>query len=170
MICRALVSKNVSSASWEKRMHARSISVDTAVCTRLQITAHVVGSSWVQVLSLPPLARRSFLTFTTISTMALVLQRQNGRGGVLPTLDVLIQVLAIAKDTCGIPPAQIVLGAAVAMLTMIRVRFSRLYDDELVNQVYLGFLDQQTRLRRSRNVLRGYMSSPRPGVGWETIG
>jgi hypothetical protein len=55
--------------------------------------------------------------------MAQTSQPQNGRDVVLPTLDMFIQVLNIAKDTCGIPPAQIALGSAGTLLTMIRVRF-----------------------------------------------
>jgi hypothetical protein len=47
---------------------------------------------------------------------------QQPKDGVLPTLDVFIQVLSIAKDTCGIPPAQVAFGSASALLTMIRVR------------------------------------------------
>jgi hypothetical protein len=54
--------------------------------------------------------------------MASTSQRPKGRGGALSTLDVLIQTLNLAKDTCGIPPAQAVLASAVALLAMIRVR------------------------------------------------
>ena len=55
--------------------------------------------------------------------MASTSQRPEGRDPVLPTLDVFIQVLSIAKDTCGIPPAQIAFGSAGALLSMIRARF-----------------------------------------------
>jgi hypothetical protein len=55
--------------------------------------------------------------------MALRSHREKGRDVVLPTLDVFIQALNIAKDACGIPPAQIALGSASTLLTMIRVRF-----------------------------------------------
>jgi hypothetical protein len=47
---------------------------------------------------------------------------QQPKDGVLPTLDVFIQVLNTAKDTCGIPPAQVAFGSAGVLLTMIRVR------------------------------------------------
>ena len=50
-------------------------------------------------------------------------QQQKGRDGVLTTLDLSIQALNIAKDACGIPPAQVALGSASVLLTMIRVRF-----------------------------------------------
>jgi hypothetical protein len=50
-------------------------------------------------------------------------QRPKGRDGVQTTLDLLIQALNIAKDACGIPPAQVAFGSASVLLTMIRVRF-----------------------------------------------
>ena len=56
-------------------------------------------------------------------TMASRSRRPKGRDVVLPTLDVFIQALSIAKDACGIPPAQIALGSAGTLLTMIRVYF-----------------------------------------------
>ena len=52
--------------------------------------------------------------------MASISQQQKDR--ILPTLDVFIQVLSIAKDTCGIPPAQVAFGSAGILLAMIRVR------------------------------------------------
>jgi hypothetical protein len=70
--------------------------------------------------------------------MASTSQRPEGRDGALPALDVSIQVLSIAKDTCGIPPVQIAFGTACTLLTMIRVRFPLLSDDELPTDVYLG--------------------------------
>ena len=51
-------------------------------------------------------------------------QQTTGRDGVLTTLDLFIQALNIAKDACGIPPAQVALGSASILLTMIRARFS----------------------------------------------
>ena len=53
--------------------------------------------------------------------MASTSQHPKGRDGALSALDVLIQVLTLAKDTCGVPPAQVALGSAVVLLTMIRV-------------------------------------------------
>ena len=50
-------------------------------------------------------------------------QPPNGRDGLLSTLDVVIQALSLAKDSCGIPPAQVVFGSVTILLTMIRVRF-----------------------------------------------
>jgi hypothetical protein len=67
--------------------------------------------------------------------MASTSQRKIGRDGVLSTLDVLVQALNIAKDTCGIPPAQIAFGSACVLLTMIRVRFVLLCQDELLTHV-----------------------------------
>jgi hypothetical protein len=42
--------------------------------------------------------------------------------GALSALDIFIQGLGVAKDTCGILPAQIAFGTACVILTMIRVR------------------------------------------------
>jgi hypothetical protein len=53
--------------------------------------------------------------------MASTSKQQKGRDGVLSTLEVFIQGLNLAKDTCGIPPAQVALGSASILLTMIRV-------------------------------------------------
>ena len=55
--------------------------------------------------------------------MASTSRQRKGRDGVLTTLDVFIQTLGLAKDTCGIPPAQVVFGCASVLLTMIRVPF-----------------------------------------------
>jgi hypothetical protein len=79
--------------------------------------------------------------------MASTPQRQKGHDRVLPTLDVFIQVLNIAKDACGIPPAQIALGSASTLLTMIRVRFPLLlYKVQPLTHVYLGHLGQPSGL------------------------
>ena len=68
-------------------------------------------------------------------------QRPKGRDGALSALDVLIQVLTLAKDTCGIPPAQVAFGSAVALLNMIRVCFTQPRYDELLTRVHLGLYD-----------------------------
>ena len=72
--------------------------------------------------------------------MAATSQPQKGRDVILPTLDVFIQALNIAKDACGIPPAQIALGSASTLLTMIRVCFPLLLrlDELTLTLVYLG--------------------------------
>ena len=67
--------------------------------------------------------------------MASASQTPKGRDGALSTLDTLIQVLSLAKDTCGIPPAQIALGSAVILLSMIRVRLPLLREDWLLTHV-----------------------------------
>ena len=69
--------------------------------------------------------------------MASASKPQKGREVVLPTLDVFIQALNIAKDACGIPPAQIALGSASTLLTMIKVR-SLLCKVELPTNVHIG--------------------------------
>ena len=65
-------------------------------------------------------------------------QPAKGRDGVISTLNVFIQALNIAKDACGIPPAQAAFGSAGVLLTMIRVRFPFLCEDELLTRVNLG--------------------------------
>jgi hypothetical protein len=70
------------------------------------------------------------------STMTSTSQPQTGRDVVLPTLDVLIQVLNIAKDACGIPPAQIALGSASTLLTMIRVCFPLHREDKPLTRIH----------------------------------
>ena len=67
--------------------------------------------------------------------MASTSQRPKGRDGSLSTLDGFIQVLSLAKDTCGIPPAQIAIGSAVVLLNMIRVRLSLFCESELLTYV-----------------------------------
>ena len=65
-------------------------------------------------------------------------QRPKGRDGVISTLDVFIQTLGIAKDACGVPPAQIAFGSAGVLLTMIRARFPLLRENELLKHTHLG--------------------------------
>ena len=74
--------------------------------------------------------------------MASTSQQQKGRDRALPTLDVFIQVLNIAKDTCGIPPAQIAFGSASVLLAMIRARFPLLGGDALLTRVSPGYNGQ----------------------------
>ena len=50
-------------------------------------------------------------------------KRQKRRSNALSLLDVAINTLNLAKDVCGIPPAQAVFGSVSILLTMIRVRF-----------------------------------------------
>ena len=82
-------------------------------------------------------------------------QRPTGRDGVLSTLDVLIQALNLAKDTCGIPPAQVAIGSAGVLLTMIRVCPPlRLRENRLLIQVDLGHDGQRSGLLRAWAGLR----------------
>jgi hypothetical protein len=71
---------------------------------------------------------------------------QKGRDGVLSTLDVFIQVLNIAKDTCG--TAQITFGSASVLLTMIWVHLPRLCENRLPAHGYLGYDGQRSGLHR----------------------
>ena len=65
-------------------------------------------------------------------------KRPKGRDGIISALDVFIQVLNIAKDACGVPPAQAAFGSAGVLLTMIRVRFPLLCGGDLLTHVRLG--------------------------------
>lgn len=62
--------------------------------------------------------------------MASTSQRPKGRDGLLATFDVFIQSLSLAKDACGILPAQAAFGSACVLLTMIRVRFIPFREDD----------------------------------------
>ena len=51
-------------------------------------------------------------------------QQQKGRENLLSSLNVAIDFLNLAKDSCGsIPPAQAVFGSVSILLTMIKVNF-----------------------------------------------
>ena len=54
--------------------------------------------------------------------MASTSHQPKGPEGDLSALDVGIKTLTLAKDTCGVSPAQVALGSTVTLLTMIRVR------------------------------------------------
>ena len=69
--------------------------------------------------------------------MASTPKHPKGRDGILSALDVFIQVLNIAKDTCGIPPAQIAFDSAGVLLTMIRVRILQLCENRLPTHSHL---------------------------------
>jgi hypothetical protein len=103
--------------------------------------------------------------------MASTSQQQKGRDRVLPTLDVFIQVLNIAKDACGIPPAQIALGSASTLLTMIQVRFPLLLrKDQLLTPAYPGHFGQSSGLCRPWPELRQCVPSTPSAIERETTG
>lgn len=77
-----------------------------------------------------------------------------GRDGVLITLDLFIQGLDLAKDACGIPPAQAVFASASVLLAMIKVRFTLLCEVESVIHLHLGHDGQCPRLHRPWAILR----------------
>jgi hypothetical protein len=83
---------------------------------------HDTLSSW-------PLSRFGFSLTTFVqyrflpAAMASQSQRSKGHDGALSALNVAIKLLAVAKDVCGIPPAQVVFGSLSALMIMIRVRF-----------------------------------------------
>ena len=74
-------------------------------------------------------------------------QQPRERDGVFLLLDALIQTLSLAKDTCGIPPAQVALGSAAVLLTMIRVLFLPLCEGGILTRAYLGHDGQRSGLR-----------------------
>ena len=105
------------------------------------------------------------------STMTSTSQPTRGRDVVLPTLDVFIQVLNIAKDACGIPPAQVALGSASSLLTMIQVRFPLLrWEDQPPAHVSLGHDGELSGLCRPWAELRECVSSTRPEIEGEAVG
>ena len=77
-----------------------------------------------------------------------------GRDGLLSALDVFIRLLDLAKGASGIPPAHIAFASASELLTMIRVRFLVLREDELLTRIHLGHDGQLPGLRRPRQGLR----------------
>ena len=86
--------------------------------------------------------------------MASTPRHQTGRDRVLPALDVFIQVVNIAKDTCGVPPAQVAFGSASVLLTMIRARFLLLCTDDILTLVSPGYDGQRSGFRRPRPDMR----------------
>ena len=76
--------------------------------------------------------------------MAPKFQRLKRPDGVPSKLDVALQFLSGAKDACGVAPAQIALGSACVLLTMIRVRSSYPLDDGLLVHIHSGHHGQQT--------------------------
>ena len=87
-------------------------------------------------------------------------QRPTERNGALSTLNVTIDALNLVKDAVDIAPAKAVLGTVCALLTMIRVCFFLLCDDELQVHTFPGLDGEPTGLRRSRVELRRYLYCP----------
>lgn len=86
--------------------------------------------------------------------MTSVFQRQKGREGLRLTLGVFIQTLNLAKDTCGVPPAEAAFGCAGVLLTMILVRSLPLYEYELLDRVSAGYHGKKSGLPRACTGLR----------------
>jgi hypothetical protein len=93
------------------------------LCMR-RIVVYCNWRSWWQISGFPlrPSYRTAFFQLPRVSTMATKSHQPKGHDSALSTLDVIIQALTLAKDTCGIPPAQAAFGSAGILLTMIRVR------------------------------------------------
>lgn len=80
--------------------------------------------------------------------------RSKRRDCVLAGLAAAIPILTAAKDVCGFPPAQIALGSACALLTIIKVHSILFFDNQLLIHLDSEHHGQQTGLSRSRTVLR----------------
>ena len=102
--------------------------------------------------------------------MATESPQHKGRDRGLPALDVLIQILEVAKVACVFPPAQVAIGSTSALLMVIRVRSLLLYLYNFPAKVSSGLYGQQTRLHRAWEIMRPCLSSPRPRVKRKTIG
>ena len=87
-------------------------------------------------------------------------RRPKEHDGILSALGAAIDVLTATRDCCSIPPAGVVFGSVIALLTMIRVRFFLFRDDKLCIHTYTGLDGQRTGLRRARVGLRRYLSGP----------
>ena len=88
------------------------------VCIRVRILPHSLRAT-------PFLAATMTSTMDPSSSKRLEKRQENA----LSLLDVTIGALNLAKDACGIPPAQAAFGSVSILLTMIRVRFPLLSDD-----------------------------------------
>ena len=81
-------------------------------------------------------------------------QKSKSLEGVLSKMDIAIQRLRSAWNACDVVPARIALGSAFVLLSIIRVRFLRFFDERLRTHVYPGHLGQQTGVYRTRTGLR----------------
>ena len=69
-------------------------------------------------------------------------EKSKRRDATLSALDGVIQVLSVAKDGCGVPPAQMALGSACVLLTTIKVPPPQFLNKELPIHVFLGHDEQ----------------------------
>ena len=97
------------------------------------------------------------------STMASASQRPKRPHSVLSTLDVAIQTLNLAKDACGVLPAQAVFSGVSALLTMIRVRFRRLFHGRHTH-AYCRTVRQMIRITSTSDCLALMFARPSSGV------
>ena len=116
----------------ERQQKIFLVSIGTVkCCISHQMTASERGTALGQHNRSPVLGFGDFLAascctvphtcYLRLSTMTSESPDSKGRDNTISTLDGLIQVLGLAKDTCGIPPAQAAFGAVSALLTIIRV-------------------------------------------------
>ena len=95
--------------------------------------------------------------------MASTSQEPKGRDGVRSALGLAIQALNLAKDACGIPPAQVAFATASVLLAMIRVSFPLCTVQRCISDLRcLGHYGQRPGLRRPWEVLRRCVPGPLP--------
>ena len=70
-----------------------------------------------------------------------------GRNRAFSTLEALVKILALAKDACGIPPAQVAFASVSTLLTTIGVCTLSSHCHKLPILVYTGQNDQEARIR-----------------------
>lgn len=65
-----------------------------------------------------------------------------GRDRALSTLNGLIIILDVARDSCGFPPAQAAIASTSILIAMIKVRFLRLRPNASPIHIYSGLHGQ----------------------------
>lgn len=167
IVCGAITMINVQ----KDRSQQRHPSANSSHCTHLLsnlYSAIILADSRPQCYVFSSSPRHTLHTvpshLSRVSTIMASLHRSQG-DNLLPMLDAVIWVLSAAKDTCGPPPAQVALDSTNTLLTIIRVHFPLLYDDEVLTHAYLGLNTKRYRLHRARALLRQNMSSLFQGVG-----
>jgi hypothetical protein len=101
--------------------------------------------------------------------MSATSQQFKGSDGALLTLNAAIDILNLAKDACGIPPAQAAFGAVSILLAVIRVSSLQFGGDGPLVHIYPGFHGQRTGLCRARAELRPDLFSARSGHEQEEV-
>ena len=98
------------------RLHEAKRPPISIIGTSLWLTCRALSS---HLQPLPPMSAES--------------RQSKRRDGVLAGLDVATQLLSVAKDACGFPPAQIALGSACTLLTIIKVHSLLCFEESLLD-------------------------------------